>query len=164
MQRSRVSQLPEEIRSELERRLVGSGFAGYSDLTDWLNGQGFEVSRSSVHRHGQEIERQIEKVRAATEQAKLLVEATDSEGEMSEAVLRMVQSRMFDVFLAAESDDLTDMSKAATALAKVSRADMAVRADRRKVLKDAADRQDKALKKHGITGDLADALRRALRE
>ena len=46
--RSAVGQLPEEIRDELNRRLVENGFAGYAALAAWLADQGYKVSKSAV--------------------------------------------------------------------------------------------------------------------
>ena len=54
-QRSSVELLPEEVRHALERRLAESGFSNYSELTEWLNNQGYEISRSAVHRFGQKV-------------------------------------------------------------------------------------------------------------
>lgn len=45
-QRSTVELLPEDVRHALERRLAESGFSNYSELTDWLKSQGYEISRS----------------------------------------------------------------------------------------------------------------------
>lgn len=160
-----MSRLPEEVRSELEHRLVTGGFAGYRQLAAWLQDQGFEISHASVHRHGQALERQIAQVKAATDMAAALIDATPDDGAaMSDASLRLVQQKMFDLLLTSEDDDLKGMGTAATALAKAARANLAVQSERRKLLKDAAERQEKAIKELGIDGDTADALRRALAE
>ena len=38
--RSKITQLPDEIRAELERRLITGGFSDYSSLELWLRDQG----------------------------------------------------------------------------------------------------------------------------
>ena len=141
MQRSSVSQLPAEIREELESRLIGSGFGGYTSLSEWLAGQGYEISRSAVHRHGQRLERQISKVKAATEMAVALVKDTpDDQGATSEAALRIVQQKMFELLLETEDGDIKSMGAAATALGRAARANLAVRTERRKAMTEAADK------------------------
>ena len=57
--RSALAVLPPEIKQEFERRLTENGFQNYTDLTEWLNEQGFQISRSAVHRYGQKIERRF---------------------------------------------------------------------------------------------------------
>ena len=48
--RSSIDLLPETVRHALERRLVESGFADYTELADWLQAEGYQISRSAVHR------------------------------------------------------------------------------------------------------------------
>ena len=44
--RSTLATLPEDIRHAFERKLAENGFANYTELTQWLHEQGYEVSRS----------------------------------------------------------------------------------------------------------------------
>ena len=80
-QRSTVELLPEEVRHALERRLAESGFSNYSELTDWLKSQGYEISRSAVHRFGQKVERRFASIKASTEAARLIAEGASDEGD-----------------------------------------------------------------------------------
>ena len=159
MKRSAVSQLPEDVRAELERRLVGSGFAGYSELAEWLQGRGCEVSRSAVHRHGQALERRLAQVKAATDAAAALVEGSDDdEGKMSEAVLRMVQTKMFDLLVESDGEDLKGIGTAATALAKAARASIAVRNERRKARAEAAEAVRREAAGLGLSAEVLDRI------
>ena len=79
--RSAIDTLPEDIRRALERRLSENGFANYTELTDWLNAQGYEVSRSAVHRYGQKVERRFASIKASTEAARLIAEGAADEGD-----------------------------------------------------------------------------------
>ena len=102
-ERSRVRQLPPEIRQELDRRLIAGGFSGYRELAGWLQSQGHEIGRMAVHRHGSALERRIEQIRLASEHAEALVEASgDESGALADASLRMIQTRFFAVLLKAE--------------------------------------------------------------
>jgi Protein of unknown function (DUF3486) len=51
--RSKVAMLPEEVRTELERRIIERSFSGYQDLADWLQTKGYQIAHDSVQRHGQ---------------------------------------------------------------------------------------------------------------
>jgi hypothetical protein len=106
MQRSSVELLPEEVRRDLEKRLIQGGFSGYVALADWLGEQGFEISKSSVHRYGAKFEDRLRALKVATDQAKALVEASeDDAGAMNDAIIRLVQTKTFDLLVELESDD-----------------------------------------------------------
>ena len=138
--RSKIQSLPADVRQELDRRLIASGFGGHEDLAEWLAGQGFEISRSSVQRYSSPLERRIEQVRLATQSAESLVEASgDDQGALADASLRLIQQRIYEVMIASEDEDLRSLSNAARALADTARAGTQVRQERRKVLKEAAE-------------------------
>ena len=65
--RASVGVLPDTVRHALERRLVESGFADYTELADWLQAEGYQISRSAVHRYGQKVERRFASIKASTE-------------------------------------------------------------------------------------------------
>ena len=58
--RSGVTGLPPEIRDELNARLVANGFSGYEALSEWLEEQGYSLSKSALHRHGSVLEADFE--------------------------------------------------------------------------------------------------------
>lgn len=102
--RSSLLQIPDEIRAELNRRLVEQGFSDYDGLVDWLNdhleahGLELRISRSALARHGQVFQEKLEAMRIATEQARAIAEASeDDEGQMNEALIRLVQTKTFEV-------------------------------------------------------------------
>ena len=159
--RSKISKIPEDIRAELDRRLVSGGFSDYRGLTSWLSENEVEISVGAVQRHGSLLQERIDKIRASTEMAQALVSGSpDDGGAMSEAALRLVQERMFDLLLEVENHDLEGMAKAATALAKASRANNAVREERRRALATAADVAEKAVKRAGVSKSVMEAIRR----
>ena len=139
-ERSKIRRLPDEIRRELDARLIAKGFGDYTELSEWLAGQGWEISRSAVHRYGADLETRVERIRLATEQAEALVEASgDEAGAMSDASLRLIQERMFDVLMSSEEGDVKALSAAARALADTARAGVTIRQERRRALREAAD-------------------------
>lgn len=166
--RSSVSQLPAEIRAELERRLIQNGFSGYQDLEDWLRSLGFEISRSSLHRHGQKFEERVQALKLATEQAKAIVTAApDEEGAVSDALMRLVQEKLFQVLLDFQLDPKKpiNIANAAKAVAQLSRATVTQRkwqAEVRERAQEAAEAAAKIAKKGGLSGDAVDEIRRRI--
>jgi len=44
--------LPDDVLSELNRRLIASDFSDFDAHVQWLHEQGFPISRSSLYRYG----------------------------------------------------------------------------------------------------------------
>lgn len=162
--RSKAAFLPEDIRRELDRRLVSGAFSGYAALAGWLTDRGYPISHAAVHRYGSRLERKIETMRLSTEYAKAIVTgAPDAEGAVSEATLRMAQERLFTLLSEAGEDaSLKDVASACRAVADMARAGTSVSAERRKAVAEAADRADGAVKKAGLSEDTAAAIRAAI--
>lgn len=129
--RSKVDTLPPELKAELERLLADRAHGGYEALADWLRELGFEISKSSLHRYDQRVQAVMSRIKASTEAARLLAQsAPDEADEHSAAVLRIVQSSLFDALTrVAEASEEADpaeqvkvLSQAARAIAEASRA------------------------------------------
>lgn len=127
--RSKVLQLPEDIRRELEQKLIGGGFADYIGLSEWLADKGFEISKSALQRYGKPFEDRMQALSVATSQAKAIVEGTpDDEGAMAEALMRLMQEKLFDVLLHMEVDpSKVNIGAVAKALAPIARASIALK-------------------------------------
>lgn len=98
--RSTIATLPPKVLAAFERRLAENGFSNYTELTEWLNGQGYEVSRSAVHHYGQKVERRFASIKASTEAARLIAEGAADEGDTrSEALMAMLQTELFDALV-----------------------------------------------------------------
>lgn len=62
---STIDILPPAVRTEIDQRLIAGGFCGYIELAKELNQRGYlKVSKSGLHRYGQQLERRIEIGRA----------------------------------------------------------------------------------------------------
>ena len=104
--RSKILSMPKDLQEELNSRLVSEGFRNYEDLSEWLNdelearGMELRVSHMAVHRHGEKFESKLEALRLATDQAKALAEgAQDDEGAMGDALVRLVQEKLFTLLM-----------------------------------------------------------------
>lgn len=122
--RSAVMSLPEAAKTELDRRLVQSGFANYQGLSDWLAEQGFEISKSSIHRYGQEFEAKLSALKVATQQAQAISEAVgDDENALGDALVRLAQEKAFQVLMQLNAEDVQkiDLVKMSRAIADLNR-------------------------------------------
>jgi predicted transposase YdaD len=175
MRRSTVEALPEEVRRWLERALIENNFSGYQQLEALLREKGFFIGKSSLHRHGQKIERRLAAIKASTEAARLLTEeASDNQDARSEAVIALVQTEMFESIVNLQeagteemeaADRISLLSKAAKNIATLSRASVNQKKFRLEVqakAEAAAANVEKIAKKGGLSQESVEALRREI--
>lgn len=162
-ERSAISELPEELRKKLEARLVASNFSGYRDLAGWLQENGFEISKSAVHRYGSRLEENIARVKRATEMARVLTEEVgDDEGALTDATLRLAQQKFFDLLMDFDIDpSKVNPVKLTKALADLSRASVS----QKKLMQEvrakahaAAEEVKKLAAEGGLSKNLADRM------
>tara|TARA_R110002096_G_scaffold172484_7_gene346192 strand:- start:5277 stop:5843 length:567 start_codon:yes stop_codon:yes gene_type:complete len=117
--RSKIIDLPDDLRDELNERLINNGFSNYVALSEWLNAEleqrdmELRVSKNAVWRHGEKFEERLSSLKMATEQAKALTEAApDDEGAMSDALIRMVQEKIFNILVNVGTDDVKKINLA----------------------------------------------------
>lgn len=172
---SSVTALPEAVRDALNQELAARNFTGYAELEDWLRGQGFEISKSAIHRYGQKIERRMAAIKASTEAAKFIVEATGDDADArSEAVIALVQTEMFDSIIAIQEagdsevppeDRLGMMSSAAKNIATLTRASLAQKEFKAKVMaraSEAAEKVAKLARNGGMSAATVDEIKRSI--
>lgn len=125
-ERSKVTGLPPDVREALEKKLIEGGFQGYVQLQDWLRVQGFNISKSAVHRFGSRLEEKVAKLKASAERARALVEASpDVADNMAQATMRLLQEKLYVVLesmedIDPESIDLVKLSRAMAPLVRAS--------------------------------------------
>lgn len=166
-ERSKVLDLPETTRAELDAKLFEGGFSGYVDLEAWLRKLGFEIGKSSIHRYGSKLEERMAALKRSTDQAKALVAASpDDAGDMSEALMRLMSERLFTLLMEMEVDpESADLGKIAKALAPLMRAQIAQKKFAAEVMekaRSAADAAEKIASKGGLSADSAAEIRRAI--
>ncbi len=128
--RPKIDALPADLKTQLERLLLDKAHGGYMALSAWLKAQGFEISHAAVHRYDQRLQNVMSRIKASTEAARLIAQAAPDEAdEHSAAVLRMVQSSLFEAMTrvteaqeADPADQVKLLSQAARAIADASRA------------------------------------------
>lgn len=173
--RSSIATLPENMRHELERKLAENGFANYTELTEWLNNQGYQISRSAVHRYGQQVERRFAAIKNSTEAARLIAEgAADESDTRSEALMAMLQTELFDalVLIGEMGDEELNaidrfevMAEGAKKISGLISASTRLKEYQNKIksrAQAAADEVAKAVKKGGLSDETADEIRRQI--
>jgi hypothetical protein len=127
MRRSKISQLPQNVLDALNARLIGSGFSDYAGLVAWLSEQGYDISRSSLHRHGSGLEAEFEEAmadaRRTRELARAAREAGDADnGALLEAASGIMQDSLLRVSLKLKQGQSDDPAETAKTLSLISRA------------------------------------------
>lgn len=167
-QRSKVATLPENIKAELDRRLIQSGFSGYEGLEQWLGEQGWQISKSAIHRYGSKFEERLGAIAMATEQAKAIATAAEDDGNaMSDAVIRLIQEKVFQMLVEMESLDPENVSLTSVGMmiAKLTSSSVQVKEQQRKY-REKAEQAAKEIenllgqsKNRGLSEDMAAQIR-----
>lgn len=101
--RSPLDTLPEELKTELNQRLIANGFADYVALAEWLTAQGYQIGKSAMHRYGSALqasmEKSINRARERMEIAKALKGASDEDkAALMEANEMVAMDQIMDLF------------------------------------------------------------------
>lgn len=128
---SKIDQLDDTTRHELDSRIIANGFGGYVGLADWLAERGYTIGKSAVGVYGQKLQRRLSAIKTSTEAARLITQAApDDADERSGAIISLVQTEIFEALLAMqdaeeESDPaerIAILGKAAKNIATLTRA------------------------------------------
>lgn len=166
--RSKISRLPKPVKDWLDKALAANGFADYELLAADLKARGYAISKSAVHRYGQEFENRLGALRMASEQAKAIVQSSnDDEGAVSEALMRLVQEKLFQTLLdlQLDPDKPINLASAAKAVAELARATVSQKkwqAEVREKAAVAADAVEAIAKKGGLSTEALDTIRRGI--
>lgn len=158
--RSKVTQLPPEVKAWLDQALVENNFSGYELLSGELAERGYSIGKSALHSYGQNFEERLSALKMASEQAKAIVTAApDDEGSVNEALMRLVQEHLFKLLMS--QDGKIDLPKVAKAVAELGRASVVQKKwaaeveVRNAALRDAADRVGAAAQARGLNAEEA---------
>jgi hypothetical protein len=171
--RSKISRLPPPVRAWLDAAIAENNFAQYEILENLLAEKGYTIGKSSIHRHGQQLETKLAAVRASTEAARAFAEsAPDDEDKRSAAVIALLQTGLFDTMVALKEAEGADpaeriklLAKAAEPIASLSRASIHQKkyATEVKQRAEAAARAvEKIASKGGLSAEGAAEIRRTI--
>jgi hypothetical protein len=127
--RSKIATLPDDLRAWLHKALVQRGYGDIVALTQELNdlckqgGIAITVGKSAVHAESQKVQRAQEAIRATTEAARLIAEAsTDQADHRGEAAMALVQSEVFELMLQVrEAGDTADPAARLKTMASIAK-------------------------------------------
>ena len=144
--RSKVHELPPELKEWLDAELVKRGFGDYVQLAQDLKKRGADISKSALQRYGSPFEQRMAQLKMASEQARALVDAApDEEDKLGAAVVRMTQEKIFnllmDLEINAEDVDVNKLFKNAAEIGKASVTQKRFSMEARAVLKEEARRE-----------------------
>lgn len=172
---SKVALLPRELRVELEQWISARGFSGYEAAAAWLAGRGRALGlteaqlprRSALQDYGSKLKRKIAAIADATRASKLIVEAVpDDEGAMNEAVIRLIQDKLFRILVELHIDPkLINISDLARSIANLTRASITFKKWQQSVRQKAAAaaaKVEKIAKKGRLTKAAVDSIRREI--
>ncbi|WP_445364407.1 DUF3486 family protein [Microbulbifer sp. ANSA003] len=164
---SKVQRLNTDDKDWLDKELVARGFSGYDELENLCHERGIDISSSSLHRYGQTFRERLDQVKMITEQARAVVaEAPDDEGAINEALMRLVQEKLFTVIRDTQIDGDIPLDKIAKAIADLGRASVSQKRlaaeARKQLLQEQRQKLDALGDKGGVTEDTKQAIREAL--
>ena len=162
--RSKVASLPKQVKTWLDEALAENNFSDYEALANELSTQGFSISKSALHRYGQDFESKLSALKMASEQARAVVAAApDEEGAVNEALMRLVQEHLFKLLMSdGDQMDLPKVAKAVAELGKASVVQKKWQAEWREKTEAAAARVEKIAKKGGLNAETVDEIRREI--
>lgn len=165
--KSTVETLPKEVKEWLDRALVESNFSGYKLLAEEMKARGYEISKSAIHRYGQDFEDRLKTLKMVTEQARAVVQAApDEDGAVNDALVRLTQEKLFGVLMEIEVDpESVDLAKLAKAVAELGKASVMQKrwlSEVRAKAEAAAANVEKIAKKGGLSSDSVEQLRREI--
>jgi len=86
------------LKSELDRRLAEGTFRSFRILSSWLGRNGYRISYKALNDYGRKFDRRLDAIRLATEQARIVcAQFKDDDVSIQTALLRLVQTRLFEV-------------------------------------------------------------------
>lgn len=169
----RIQQLPEELRDEINR-LLRQGISQVEILDRLKNplqeaGQA-PISRSSLNRYATRMEQTGRRIREAREIAGVWTQKFGEAptGDLSSHIIEMLRTLTFEITLKAGDDgaedamDVEDVNKLALAVQRLETAAAQSHRREREIREEVAAQAEKEMKRAGISGPVASAVRAAL--
>lgn len=158
--RSKVARLPPAVKAWLDKTLIETNFSGYELLAEALRERGYAISKTALNNYGQEFEDKLNDLKLAHEQAKAVVSVVpDDEGSMNDALVRLVQDKLFK--LLRSDDGKIDLAKVGRAIADLGRASIQQKkwqAEVRDKVHDAAQAVEAKCREAGVTPETLAAI------
>lgn len=162
--RSKISKLPKPVKDWLDKALIENSFGGYELIATELKERGYDLSKSAIHRYGQEFEDKLLAIKIATEQARAITDAIpDDAGAMNDALIRLVQQKAFDTLVKMEEGaSIKDIGLMVARLSNATVNQKKFAEEVRAKAAVAADAVEAIAKKGGLSAEAMDQIRRGI--
>ncbi len=123
----KIKRMPRDLKAQLDKFLSEGEMHTSRQLCQWLGNNGFEISHRCITDYRHRFERQLDSVRLATEQARIVCEQFKGDDvQMQAALMRLVQTRLFEILVVAKQKETSRAKRAlAPAVAAVNVAALA---------------------------------------
>lgn len=174
---STIKQLPDDIRQKLDE-LLQDPRVSQLEVTERINrvlaesGSAMQVSKSSVNRYSQSMERVGARLREAREVSKVWIGRLGAapQGEVGKLLNEMVRTLAFDLTMQMADGEapvnpklLKELSIAIERLEKAASENQKIEAEiKRAALAEAADKAEKIAKRGGLSADAVQTIRREI--
>lgn len=110
-----------DLKEQLDALLREGTMHTSLQLQKWLADNGFEISRRCIDDYRHNFERQLDSVRLATEQARMVCEQfKGDDAQMQGALLRLVQTRLFEILVVAKEKETSRKKRTSPTVAAVN--------------------------------------------
>jgi hypothetical protein len=118
--------LPPHMRKQVERRMLAKRFSDYEGLAEWVRQQGYDISGDSLWRYGKSLKREFTATQFSLLQARMLAaQAPDHKGRLMQALLQVVQQKLFSALAQEEAINHAEITRLVHAVADLGRVSFA---------------------------------------
>ena len=122
----KIMRMPRDLKEQLDTMLSEGQMHSSRQLKEWLDANGFEISNHAISDYRHKFERQLDSVRLATEQARLVCkEFKEDDEQMQTALMRLVQTRLFQILVVANEKETSRKKRTSPQVAAVNVAALA---------------------------------------
>jgi len=117
----KIKRMDRDLKDQLDALLRLGTMHTSLQLQKWLADNGFEISRRCIDDYRHNFERQLDSVRLATEQARMVCEQfKGDDAQMQGALLRLVQTRLFEILVVAKEEETSQKKPTSPTVAAVN--------------------------------------------
>jgi Protein of unknown function (DUF3486) len=122
----KIKRMPRDLKEQLDKFLGEGEMHTSLQLCKWLRDNGFEISHRCIDDYRHKFERQLDSIRLATEQARIVCEQfKGDDAQMQAALMRLVQTRLFEILVVAKEKETSRKKRTSPTLAAVNVAALA---------------------------------------
>jgi len=155
-------ELPPEVREQVDRLLIEG--ATYDDIKAWLDGEGYDIGRSSVGRYGKGFMAAYRNLKIIEDKSRALVSEAGDGMVLEEAASKLFSQMILEAQLSGKLDIkklpriISDFAKLQTSTVSRER----LKRDIAERVAQTADDVAKTIKKSGLSDETAEEIRKKI--